>query len=499
MTTKSSGRVFLVGAGPGDPELITLKGRRALERATVVFYDHLAPVELLDFAPASAVRLYVGKKRTVHALSQQEISTRLIEYARAGETVVRLKGGDPYLFGRGGEEAEALAEADIPFEVIPGVSSPAGIGAYAGIPLTHREHTSAVSIVTGHDPDVVDWNRFAHAETLVILMGLSCFDQISERVIRAGRAADTPAAAVRWGTRADQQVLEGTLASLPKQIHAAGMKPPATIIVGPVVRLRSQLSWFEKLPLFGQRIVVTRPRGQAQEMCTALRDLGAEPIQIPAIAIEAASDTGALDRAIEALAAYDWLIFTSVNGVRAFFERLDTSESDLRALRARIAVIGPATRQAVEAAHLKVDVTGDEFVAESLAEALDKFPLANRRVLLVRAAVARDYLPEFLRSRNASVDVVEAYRTVAAPGLVESASRLIENPPDWITFTSSSTVDNFFAAVAPEKLAPARMASIGPVTSATLRKYGIEPAAEAVQYTTAGLVAAICASVTPKK
>ncbi len=486
-----AGKVYLVGAGPGDPELLTLKGRRVLALADAVFYDHLAPESLLDLAPARAERIYVGKKRSSHSFSQEEISAMLVDRARAGRTVIRLKGGDPFLFGRGGEEAEALFDAGIAFEVVPGVTSPAGIAAYSGIPLTHREHTSVVSIVTGHEADAIQWDQFLHTGTLVILMGLSNFETISERIIAGGRSPDTPAVAVRWGTRPDQETVEGTLASLPARIRERGLKPPATVIIGEVTRLRAKLNWFERLPLFGQRVVVTRPHGQSAGMMARLRDLGAQPIEFPTIAIEAASDYGPLDRAIGLLDEYDWLIFTSVNGVRAFFERLDRSPHDLRALRAKLAAIGPATREALEQAHLKVDVIGKEFVAEGLVEALAGYALAGQRILLVRAAVARDLLPVELGKRGAQVEMVEAYRTHTAPGSEERAAQIIAHPPDWITFTSSSTVENFFRAISPPAVELSKAASIGPVTSATLRKYGVEPAAEASIYTMDGLVEAI--------
>jgi len=488
--------VYLVGAGPGDPELLTLKGRRALEKASVVLYDNLAPEQVLAFAPPGALRVYVGKKRSRHAYSQEEICAMLIDHARSGKTVVRLKGGDPYLFGRGGEEAEALFAAGIPFQVIPGVTAAAGIAAYSGVPLTHRAHASAVSIVTGHDADAMDWSRFSNSDTLVILMGLTNFAEIARRLIACGRPPDTPALAVRWGTRPDQETLGGTLETLPGLVESRGMKPPATFFVGEVARLQQHLNWFERLPLFGQRIVITRPREQAAGLAEMLRDLGAQPIEFPVIQIDPASDYGPLDRAIETLEDYDWLVFTSVNGVRAFFERLALSRRDLRGLRAKLAAIGPATREALERAHLKVDEVGDEFVAESLAAAIAKHSVAGAAVLLVRAAVAREFLPESLRDRGARVDVVEAYRTSPAAGLEERARELEAHSPDWITFTSSSTVDSFFAAVDAHKVSAARLASIGPVTSARLRsataqKPALEPTVEAQEYTVEGLLHAI--------
>jgi len=487
------GTVYLVGAGPGDPDLLTLRGRRILERAGAVLYDHLAPEALLALAPASAERVYVGKKRSAHAFTQEEICAMLIERARRGLTVVRLKGGDPFLFGRGGEEAEALADAGIRFEVVPGVTTPLGIAAYSGVPLTHREHTSAVTFVTGHAVDQIDWAKVGHAETLVIFMGLTTFGEIARALIAHGRAAETPAMAVRWATRPDQEALAGTLATLPGLIAQGHMKPPATIVVGEVVRLREKLDWYGRLPLRGRRIVVTRAREQADALADRLRELGAEPIELPAIEIAAASDYGPLDRAIRELASYDWLIFTSANGVRAFVERLDASEADWRRLRAKICAIGPATRAALEALHLKVDLMGREYVAEGLLKAFEPHDLRGCRILLPRAAVARDLVPAELARRGAQVDIVEAYRTVIPEDAAERTQALAfpDHPVDCITFTSSSTVRNFVLAAGNAALAGTKVVTIGPVTTATANELGIEVAAEARIYTIDGLVDAI--------
>lgn len=486
-------KVYLVGAGPGDPELITLKGRRVLAQAGCVLYDHLASDALLDLAPASAERIYVGKKKSDHAYSQDEICHMMIERARKGCAVVRLKGGDPLIFGRGGEELEALVEAGIPFEVVPGVTTPLGIAAYTGVPLTHREHTSAVTFVTGHNIDQIDWGRVGASETVVVFMGLTAIAGISRELIAKGRSGDTPAMAVRWATRPDQETVEGTLADLPDRIAAAGMKPPATIVIGEVVRLRQRLGWFEQLPLFGQRIVITRDRGQAGDLGARLHALGADVIELPTIEIRPAYDPEPLDRAIAQLESYDWLIFTSANGVRYFVDRLDSSGRDLRALKARLCTIGPATRQAVEALHLKVDLMPDEYVAESLVSAFDGIDLAGKRVLLPRAAVARDVVPNELAKRGAVVDVVEAYRTVV-PLDAEQRARTIfraERKPHWITFTSSSTVKNFLAIAGRDALEGIHVASIGPVTSSTLKMHGIPVTAEAKPFTMDGLVQAI--------
>jgi uroporphyrinogen III methyltransferase/synthase len=487
-------KVFLVGAGPGDPELITVKAKRLLEQADAVLYDHLAPRELLDLAPASAERIYVGKKKSEHALTQEEICALLVDRGKRGLTVVRLKGGDPFLFGRGGEEAEALHDAGIPFEVVPGVTSPLGIAAYAGVPLTHRDHTSVVTFVTGHDVEKIDWAKIGTAETLVVFMGLSHFDEIARRVMAAGRDIATPAMAVRWGTRPDQEVLTGTLGDLGTKIHQHGLKPPTTIIVGDVVSLRNKLSWYEKLPLYGQRIVVTRARAQAGTVANMLHALGAEVIELPTIEIRPAADYGALDAAIAHLADYNWLIFTSANGVRFFFERLDLSKVDVRSIGGRICAIGPATREAIESAHLKVDVTASEYVAEGLLDALKEFDLRGTRILIARAAVARDLLPNELALRGAHVDVVEAYRTEIPANLASDAANILARKPDWITFTSSSTVQNLVSAVGAELLAGIKTASIGPVTSTTLRSHRLPVTVEASVYTVSGLIDAILAA-----
>ena len=486
-------KVYLVGAGPGDPDLITIKGRSVLETADCVLYDHLANEALLEYAPAGAERIYVGKKRTERAYQQDEICRMMIERSRKGLSVVRLKGGDPFVFGRGGEELEALAEAGVPFEVIPGVTSPLGIAAYTGVPLTHRKYNRVLTFVTGHDVDAIDWSREGQAETLVIFMGLSNIGAIMGQIVSHGRSPDTPAAAVRWGTRADQQTLVGTLETLPRLVEQHEMKPPATIIIGEVVALREQFNWFEKLPLFGRRIIITRAREQATDLSRRLRALGAEAIELAVIEIQPAPDYSALDAAIARLPEYDWLIFTSVNGVRFFLERLDRSSVDLRSLRARICTIGPATRRAVEALHLTVDLCPEEYVAESLITALSQYDLKGKRILLPRAAVARDVVPVELSRLGAQIDVVEAYRTVIPEDAAARARHIFSSghKPDWITFTSSSTVRNFISVAGGDALEGVHAASIGPVTSATLREYRIEPAAEARPYTTTALIEAI--------
>ena len=491
--TERQGLVSLVGAGPGDPELITLRGLRAIEAANIIYYDNLAAPALLAYAPEDAETIYVGRKRAEHAYSQIEIQRMLIESAQAGKRVVRLKGGDPLVFGRGGEEAEALAEAKVRFEVIPGVTSAVGVGAYAGIPLTHRDWTSAATFVTGHDVDAIDWSKIGGAETLVIFMGLTTFAQIANRLIENGRAPRTPAAAIRWGTRGDQIVVEGTIETLTAEIERVRLKPPALIVVGEVVTLRSKLNWFERLPLFGTSVVVTRARRQSGRFCTALRALGAEVIDLPTIETESVPAGGALDEAIDNLTDYDWLIFTSTNGVRYFIERLDQSNRDLRDLRACILAIGPATAEAVRALHLKVDFLPEQFLAEGALEALTSQDIGGKRILLPRAVQARDLLPRELERRGAKVDVVPTYRTVLPDSSKTAAAKLFSTTkhPDWVTFTSSSTAKNFVTLIPKEHLVDTRIASIGPVTSATIRELGLQVHIEAREYTTDGLLQAL--------
>ncbi len=487
-----TGRVYLVGAGPGDPELLTLKGRRVLAAANVVLFDYLANEDLLRHAPAAAERIYVGKKKADHALAQDEIAQLMIEGARAGKTVVRLKGGDPFLFGRGGEEVEALAAAGIPFEVVPGVTVACGVAAYTGVPLTHREHSSAVTFVTGHEPAQIDWTSFSGADTLVIFMGLTTIGEIAARLIAAGRDPQTPAMAVRWATRPHQQTISAPLSELAGRIAKAGMKPPATIVIGEVTGMRERLDWFERLPLFGRCIVVTRAADQANALSHLLNEAGAEAVELPLIALEPSPDTGPLDEAILRLSSYDWLVFTSANGVRYFVERMDRLGVDVRRWPPRVAAIGPATAEAIERLHIKVDIVPEAFVAEGLASGFERFELHGRRILLARAAEGRDVVPEALRQRGAQVDVVEAYRnTIPAEAPARARELFGTRKPDWVTFTSSSTVKNLLSMVDRSALAGVRFASIGPATSATLRQHGLTVDAEATPHTIEGLVQAI--------
>jgi len=486
-------KVYLVGAGPGDPDLITWKGRNLLAAADSVLYDNLANEHLLELTRPGCEHVYVGKKKSVHAYPQEEICQMMIERARRGLTVVRLKGGDPFIFGRGGEEVEALVEAGVAFEVVPGVTSPLGIAAYSGVPLTHRAHTKVVTFVTGHDVAGIDWSKVGQSETLVIFMGIFFIREIAAEIIQHGRSGETPAIAVRWGTRPDQETVTGTLATIADRIAQADMKPPATVIIGDVVALHEKLNWFEKLPLFGKRIVVTRAQDQAADFSARLRALGADAVELPVISIQPAEDPAPLDRAIDQLSTYDWLIFTSVNGVKFFLNRLDESKHDLRSLKARICVIGPATRRAVEDLHLKVDLMPAEYVAESVVQAFASQTLSGKRILLPRAAVARDLIPAELTNLGAHVDVVEAYRNIIPPEAAEHARQIFaaSKKPDWITFTSSSTVTNLLAVAGREALSGVRIASIGPITSETARSHGLTVDAEAQPFTLDGLIQAI--------
>ncbi|HWP84156.1 MAG TPA: uroporphyrinogen-III C-methyltransferase [Terriglobia bacterium] len=497
------GKVYLVGAGPGDPGLFTLKGDAILRRADVILYDYLANTELLLHAKPGAELIYVGF-HAAERLSQDAINALLVEKARQGKVVCRLKGGDPFVFARGGEEAEHLVNAGIPWEVVPGVSAGTAVPAYAGIPLTHRQLSSSVQFVTGHEdpakpggPDV-DWEKIAHgASTLVFFMGVKTLPQIAENLIRAGRPFSTPVAVIRWGTRGEQQTVTGTLATIVERARAVELKPPALTVVGDVVRLREKLKWFERLPLFGQRILITRPKEQAEELIAPLRDLGAETLELPTISIENPASWAPLDKAIRNLKQYDWVIFTSANGVRKFVARMAAKKADIRELhRSKLCAIGPATAAELGKYCLRVEVVPKEYVAEGVVKALASRPLRGRRVLIPRAKVARDLLPEALRKRGATVDVVEAYRSVLPPESVEHARVIFErHRPTVVTFTSSSAVENLFRLLPAEEMTAhlrnAKIACIGPITSSTARAHGLEVAIAPRQYTIPALVQAI--------
>ncbi|MDX2269925.1 MAG: uroporphyrinogen-III C-methyltransferase [Bryobacter sp.] len=484
-------KVYLVGSGPGDPDLLTLKAKRLIESAEVILYDHLASQAALEFAP-QAEKHYVGKRRDDHAFPQAEIGEMMIAYWRAGKRVVRLKGGDPFLFGRGGEECEALAAAGVPFEVVPGVSSAFAASAYGGIPLTHRDYSSSVAFVTGHHPASFDWHKVAQADTLAVFMGVYHYEELAEALRAAGRAGDSAAAAVTWATHGRQRTVVATLDTLGITMAEAGVGSPAILFFGEVANLAHRLNWFERLPLHGVRVVITRLRAQSEEMEAALRQLGAECIPYPVIEIVPPASYAALDEALAQLPAYDWIVFTSANGVEAFRERLALSPHDWRHVRAKLAAIGSVTKRAMESMAVKVDLCPEEYVAESLVLAMGGVALAGQRVLLPQAAVARDTIPAALRQRGAQVDVVEAYRNLP-PRTPPAALPQGDDAPDWITFTSPSTVKNFLALAGADALRGVNIASIGPVTSEALRKHGFLPTVEADPHTTSGIVHAILA------
>ncbi|HEU0123166.1 MAG TPA: uroporphyrinogen-III C-methyltransferase [Bryobacteraceae bacterium] len=485
-----TGKVYLVGAGPGDPDLITVKGRELLGLADVILYDNLASRELLDHARPDAERIYVGKKKSDHSLPQEEICRLLIAYARTHSIVVRLKGGDPYVFGRGGEEVEALAAEGIPFEVVPGVTAALGLAAYTGVPLTHREHTSSVSFVTGHNPDQIDWSRVGHSETLVIYMGLTTIGAIAERLIAAGRSPATPAVVVQRATTPRQHTIFTSLAEIKSVVDAANLKPPATIVIGEVASLRGKLDWFEKQPLFGVNVLVTRAEGQGDEGNRRLRQLGANVLDVPVIAIQPPEDEAPLRSALSNLSVYDWLLFTSANAVSRFFAALLSSGRDARAIRGRVCAIGDKTAAALASAGVRPDRIAPQAIAEGVVEAFAGEDLAGARILLPRAAAGRDVIPVEFRKRGARVDVVPVYRTVVPS---ESRERLAAiDRVDWITFTSSSTVKNFLALGGRRLLeAGAKTASIGPATSETMAAHEVRVTVEARTHTMDGVIAAM--------
>jgi uroporphyrinogen III methyltransferase/synthase len=496
-------KVYLVGAGPGDPGLITVKGKACIEAADVVIYDYLAAPALLNYARKNAEIIYVGKKGGDHTLSQDEINALIAKKAKAGNTVCRLKGGDPFIFGRGGEEAEVLVASGIPFEVVPGVTSAVAAAAYAGIPLTHRKLTATLAFITGHeDPhkeeSSIDWESLGRGiGTLVFFMGVKNLPDITQRLIAHGKSPDTPVALIRWGTTPAQQTVTGTLDDIAERVQKAGLKAPAIIVVGEVVRLRENLKWFETRPLLGRRIVVTRAREQASDLVTLLAEQGAECLEFPTIKVVPAADSAPLDDAINRLAAYDWIVFTSVNGVQFFFERLFELDRDVRALNhLHTAAIGPATSQRLRTFGLKSDIVPENYRAEAVVEAFRSLDLKGKKVLLPRAAEARPVLPVELRKMGAEVDEVTAYLTEK---VADNADQLIEHLADksidLITFTSSSTVKNFKALLPPDRfqelLDGVAIASIGPITTDTAIELGFEVDITAPTYTIPGLCDAI--------
>ena len=478
--------VYLVGAGPGDAGLLTLKAREVLEAADVVIYDRLADDFILNFC-AGAKKIFVGKSAGKHTRKQSEINQLLVEEARENKIIVRLKGGDPFVFGRGGEEALYLRENNLPFEIIPGVTSAIAVPAYAGIPVTHRGISTSFAVITGHeDPtkpeSTINWEKISTAvETLIFLMGVANLPQIVKKLIENGRNPETPAALIRWGTKPAQEVFITTLAEAPN----AKILPPAIFIVGEVVKLREQLKWFETKILFGRKILVTRARTQASKLSSALKNLGAEVIECPTIKIAPPSDNfQQLDATIKNLHEFDWIIFTSANGVEKFFERLKVHGLDARALK-KVAAIGSATAEKLLSFGIIADVVPKNFVAESLAEALKNF-VDGKKVLLARAEESREVLPDTLKNFGAEVTIAPAYKT-----LPEIVAQIDFDSIDLMTFTSSSTVKNFVAAYGVDVLKKIPSAAIGTITAQTLKNFGVTPAIVAEEFKISGLVEAI--------
>ncbi|TAK96420.1 MAG: uroporphyrinogen-III C-methyltransferase [Verrucomicrobia bacterium] len=497
---KKLGTVYLVGAGPGDAGLLTLRGAELLQRADVVIYDLLANPDLLRFAPTTAEFISRGKRQDV---SQEELNQLMIAKAREGKCVVRLKGGDPYIFGRGGEEAEALAAARIPFEVVPGVSSISAVPNYAGIPLTHRDHTSNFTVFTGHEGEgkttsSLDFDQIARTTgTKVILMGVTHLHELTQALLARGVSREIPVAIIERGTTGRQRSFAGTLGTIEQLAQKQNIRPPAITIIGDVVKLRDKLNWFERRPLFGQRIVVTRARAQADELARPLRELGAEVIEIPCIKIGPPSQHESFKDALLELGTYEWLVFTSPNGVKAFFDVFFRAHHDLRDIGgARIAAVGPGTAAKLRELHLQVDLMPEEAIGKKIAGAFKKYQnIENVKMCLFRAEFANPDLPQALEELGAIVDDIPVYRTVDGEPNAAVDARLLETSADWITFTSGSTVENFHARfnlpALLKKFPQTKLASIGPETTKALTALQLTPAIEAKEHTMEGLVASV--------
>jgi uroporphyrinogen III methyltransferase/synthase len=505
MSSGKKGKVYLVGAGPGDPGLLTLKAKACLEEADVVIYDYLANEAFLNHTDEKAELIYVGKKGGSHTMSQEDINKLIVERAQQGLTVVRLKGGDPFIFGRGGEEAEELSKAGVSFEVVPGVTSAIAVPAYAGIPLTHRDYTSTVAFITGHEDPTketssIAWDKLTNAAgTLVFLMGVGNLSRIAKSLMENGRSPDTPVALIHRGTVPEQKTVVGTLKDIAERAEREGLKPPAIIVVGEIVNLREALNWFENKPLFGKRIVVTRAREQASGFLACLNELGAACVEFPTIQVVPPKTWDAIDRAIRRLERYQWLLFTSVNGVKYFFNRLENLGLDIRVLKdMKVGAIGPKTAEAVYKKGIKPDLIPDEYRAEAVVEAFKKWDVKGIKILMPRADKAREILPAELVKMGASVDEIPAYQTVQPDhdkGLVKG---MLENGEiDMVTFTSSSTVSNFVEMFRDERqhlkewMAKVAVACIGPITAKTAEKEGLSVRLISEEYTIEGLTKAI--------
>ncbi len=493
------GKVYLVGAGPGEPSLITVKGLACLKRADVVIYDYLINDALLDSVHPEAEKICVGKTSRYHTREQGDINQLLIEKAKGGKVVARLKGGDPFILGRGGEEAEALARNHVPFEVVPGVSSATAVPAYAGIPVTYRGMASSFAVITGHeDPgkgkSSIAWEKLATGvDTLVFLMGVGNLPQIVKQLVDNGRAPSTPIAVIREGSEPSQETMVGTLTDIIGKVAESNFNPPAVIVVGEVVGLREKLRWFDSRPLFGKRILVTRAQHQASALGRLLTEHGARPVEMPVIEIQAVSNTAELDQAILHLDGYQWIVFTSVNGVEAFFQRLRALNLDARSLKGtRIGVIGPATAEALEKHGLRPDYFPQTYTSEGFVAGLKNFDIARCRFLLPRADIAGKELAEGIAQMGAQVHDVTAYKTILASEAISRAKQVLSaGEIDVVTFTSSSTVTNLLALLGSAREIRAKVACIGPITAATAAGAGLRVDIVAQEHTIPGLVEAM--------
>ncbi|MGQ0794318.1 MAG: uroporphyrinogen-III C-methyltransferase [Deltaproteobacteria bacterium] len=487
------GPVYLIGAGPGDPGLLTVKGKEYLQRAEVVVYDYLVNPLILDYAKPSAERIYVGKERKSREIPQEQINQILVEKASEGYTVARLKGGDPFIFGRGGEEAEALARAGISFEIVPGISSALAVPAYAGIPLTHRNFTSSFIVATGHeDPEkqesTLPWEALAKTGTVVFLMSILNLKHNMEKLIEFGKPADTPVAIISWGTYPKQKTLRSAIGQIGEIMAVERISPPAVVIVGEVVNLREQINWFERKPLFGKKILVTRARKQAGGFTKLLQEQGADVIEFPTIEIKPPQSWEEFDGAAANLSRYDWIVFTSVNGVEGFFSRLRENGVDFRELKGvKIAAIGEQTAKSVSAIGLLVDIAPSDFRAEGLISGFCAIGIAGKRILIPRAKEAREVLPVELARMGAEVHVVAAYETMKPSGDKVNKIRelLISGEIDAVTFASSSSARNFISEIGSEgrALSKTAIACIGPITAEAIREIGMEPQIICKKYT----------------
>ncbi len=512
---KKSGKVYLVGAGPGDPGLITVRGKRLLERAEVVVYDYLANKKLLKHASADAQRIYVGKKgHCRHAHTQDEINQMLVDFARQGKKVVRLKGGDPFIFGRGGEELERLFTADVPFEVVPGVTSATAAATYAGIPITHRDYTASVAFITGHEKpgkenSNIYWEKLATgAGTIVVYMGIKNLPVIVENLIKYGRDPRTPVAVVRWASTPEQKSVVGTLENIAEIVADAGITPPSLIVIGEVVTLRNTIDWYEKRPLFGRRIMVTRTREQASNLVDSLEEHGANCFECSTINIKPAESYEILDEELERLSEYHWILFTSLNGVKYFFNRLFEKGMDTRDLKGpEIAAVGKATAKYLLSFGIKADLVPDIFTGEGLAESLLDLGVEGRNILIPRALHAREIVPETLRGAGAQVLVAPVYENCPASADRELLlQEFADGRVDMLTFTSSSTVRNFLTMIGAESseelqklFKDVKIAAIGPVTAKTITNNGLKVDIQPEEYTIEAMVDAIVNYYTQEK